>query len=288
MPPPEVSVASDGLTLSITRWIRVVQTGLLSFWVASSCHLLGLCCCVLLLGIFRLPRCGAFDCRADVVPRVTMFRADTYVQNLSCARVQRHACDRNYSCLTNESHKITISQDRGHKLTIRAITQTLARSRSTSASIRLRAFSADPNKSGSAISVLSCPMRRTGDDAPEQQCLVPVASRGAHRLGLAPLPLCVFGRVYRQNDQTWSLRFRKGKQTIHQERGSSGDAAGSVMSVTVPSITVKWMKNGSKCDTTEMCFALFSMVAHVRLCSCMHLRLSAFFRSVCTTFEIIL
>ena len=30
---------------------------------------------------------------------------------------------------------------------------------------------------------------------------------------------------------------------------------GCVVSVTVPSVSVKWMKNQNKCDTTELCFS---------------------------------
>ena len=45
------------------------------------------------------------------------------------------------------------------------------------------------------------------------------------------------------------------KKTINQESGDNGDVDGSVVSVTVPSVSVTWIKNGSGCDTTERCFS---------------------------------
>ena len=60
-------------------------------------------------------------------------------------------------------------------------------------------------------------------------------------------------RVYRKNDQTWSFRFCRNTDN-QAKRGSSGDAEGSAVSVTVPPVSLKWMKNRNRCHTTERCF----------------------------------
>ena len=41
-----------------------------------------------------------------------------------------------------------------------------------------------------------------------------------------------------------------GESTTNQKRGKNGNADGSVASETVPSVSVKWMKNRNTCDTT--------------------------------------
>ena len=54
----------------------------------------------------------------------------------------------------------------------------------------------------------------------------------------------------------WSfLFFIEHRQPIIHQRGSKGNAEGSIVSVTVPSVSVKWMKNLNRCDMTEMCFS---------------------------------
>ena len=45
-----------------------------------------------------------------------------------------------------------------------------------------------------------------------------------------------------------------GFNQFNQERGSNEDVEVCGVSVTVPSVSAKWMKNRKKCDTTEMCF----------------------------------
>ena len=58
--------------------------------------------------------------------------------------------------------------------------------------------------------------------------------------------------VYLQNDQTWVSPLLQGILTINQELGGSGGVEESVVNVTVPAISVKWMTNRNKCDRTEM------------------------------------
>ena len=56
-------------------------------------------------------------------------------------------------------------------------------------------------------------------------------------------------RVYRQNDQTWSFRLGREYQPVNQEPGSNGDVEESVVSVTVPSVSVKWTISWNTCDS---------------------------------------
>ena len=50
------------------------------------------------------------------------------------------------------------------------------------------------------------------------------------------------------------LPLLQGIQAINHESGSTGDVEGSVVSATVPSVSVKWMKSRNRCDTTETSF----------------------------------
>ena len=36
---------------------------------------------------------------------------------------------------------------------------------------------------------------------------------------------------------------------------ANGDGEGTVVSVTVPSVSVKWMENRNRCDTARTCFS---------------------------------
>ena len=65
------------------------------------------------------------------------------------------------------------------------------------------------------------------------------------------LMTCKSVRIGKGPDVVISLL--QGIDTISQERGSHGDAQGSVVSAPVPSVSVKWMKNQNKSDTTEIC-----------------------------------
>ena len=60
-------------------------------------------------------------------------------------------------------------------------------------------------------------------------------------------------RVCRQDDQTWLFRSCKENRQSTEDVVAWRCGERSVASVIVPSVSVKWMKNRNKCDTTEKC-----------------------------------